>query len=103
MIKSAHLVKATFQFFIAVVSGTIIFAPGFAEAATLSPTLTIDPFQKKLVDIAQSKLNAEYDVLISGDVTKLTKANLAITGAAVQKADAVVNDNLQLKKILADH
>jgi hypothetical protein len=76
--------------------------PGYVLAATPAGS-TGNPVTDQLVSIAQSKLNAEYDVLISGDATNLTKPSFKVNGAAVQGVTDAATVQLRRNKGLAEH
>jgi hypothetical protein len=75
--------------------------------SSVLPAKAVTPIQGsltvQLLTLAQSKLDAEYNVLISGDATKLTKANFAMSGAITRGLSNAANSQIELNKILADH
>lgn len=95
--------KKLFLTFFSLVStlflAVIITTPTLASAATPSKNSLSD----QLLGIAQSKLDAEYDVLTSGDSTKLTKANLPVSGFAAQGINDTANTQLRIHDGLASH
>jgi hypothetical protein len=74
--------------------------PTVAQAA--SPAVT-DPVVQQLISVAQQKLDAENNVLISGDATKLVQPMAQVSGLVSQQANAVAALQVRRNKSLTDH
>lgn len=102
MLKPISFTKSSLQLIISLLVLTVV-TPNLSEAATLSPTPTNDPVTNQLTGLAQAKLDAEYNVLITGDSTKLTKPNFAMSGIVAQGINDDTTVLLRRNKGLADH
>lgn len=77
--------------------------------AVISPTYTLaaystgNPVIDQLLNIAQAKLDAEYQVLIEGDTDKLKKAKTTLGGEAAGRVDEVATMQGNIFKTSIDH
>lgn len=97
-IKINKLLPFSFQFSLFIVVGSIV--PQFAHAATLNIK---DSNIQQMLGVAQAKVDAENNVLISGDNTKLTQSTDQLNGVAAESLSEVANVQVRRNKILADH
>jgi len=81
--------------FLFVISASIL--PPLVNAAI--PTAK-DPVVQQILNIAQQKLNAEYDVLTTGDAAKLTQPMAQVSGVAEQQANTVATVQLRRNRAL---
>lgn len=96
--KTLHSTKLLLPSFLLLLSVALI-TPNLTDAAYN----TGDPLKDHLLDIAQTKLNAEYNTLITGNAKNLTAENLSLKGKAAEKEIEVAAIQLKRHNGLAEN
>jgi hypothetical protein len=81
----------------------IIFVMLVISFPTLAGASANDMVKDQLLNLAQRKINGEYNALITGNTSELTKTTPEISGLAAERKSSVAVLQLRRHNMLADH